>query len=173
MASYLGKQRLTRILYNYLENSAPEKLSELKRELKSDGEYRKYKIRYKKHQNSEWLNTSIYFGDIEYRFEIYAWSLSVDNLTFNSAYVGTSSNKGIFGDITYTPCIYFFYNADFTYKTSSRGSENTANGIIAVKMNNPKISNDGKITYEEISVVSSSTDVDDYKSAIESFEKLF
>lgn len=72
MASYLGKQRLTRILYNYLENSAPEKLSELKRELKSDGEYRKYKIRYKKHQNSEWLNTSIYFGDIEYRFEIYA-----------------------------------------------------------------------------------------------------
>ncbi len=102
-----------------------------------------------------------------------SWSLSVDNLTFNSAYVGTSSNKGIFGDITYTPCIYFFYNADFTYKTSSRGSENTANGIIAVKMNNPKISNDGKITYEEISVVSSSTDVDDYKSAIESFEKLF
>lgn len=38
MASYLGKQRLTRILYNYLENSAPEKLSELKCEPKSDGE---------------------------------------------------------------------------------------------------------------------------------------
>lgn len=72
MANYLGKRRLTLLLYDYLEQSAPEKLSELKRELKSDGEYRKYKILYRKYRNSEWLNTNIYFDDIEYRFEMFA-----------------------------------------------------------------------------------------------------
>lgn len=73
MTNYLGKQRLTRILYNYLEQSATEKLSELKRELKNDSEYRKYQIRYKKYRGNEWLSTSIYFANIEFRFEIYAW----------------------------------------------------------------------------------------------------
>lgn len=72
MANYLGKKRLTLLLYDYLEQSAPEKLSELKRELKDDGEYRKYKILYRKYRNSEWLNTNIYFDGIEYRFEMFA-----------------------------------------------------------------------------------------------------
>lgn len=102
-----------------------------------------------------------------------SYSLTIDNVTFNSAYVGTSSTKSILGDVTYTPCIYFFYNADFTYKTSSRAEEKMASGIIAVKMDNPKISKDGKITYEKISVSSSSTDFDYYKSITESFEKLY
>lgn len=73
MTNYFGKQRLTRILYNYLAQSAPEKLAELKRELKAAGEYRKDEIRYKKYRGSEWLNASICFADIEYRFEIYAF----------------------------------------------------------------------------------------------------
>lgn len=90
MTSYLGKQRLTRILYNYLEQSAPEKLSELKRELKNSGKYRKYKIRYKKYRNSEWLNTGIYFGDIVYYFEIYACGKDGKSVTL--------SEKKVIGD---------------------------------------------------------------------------
>lgn len=73
MPNYFGKQRLVRILYNYLEWTAPEKLAELKRELREAGEYRKYEIKYKKRRGDEWLKAHIYFGDIEYRFEMYAW----------------------------------------------------------------------------------------------------
>lgn len=71
MPNYFGKQRLVRILYNYLEWTAPEKLAELKRELKEAGEYRKYEIKYKKRRGDESLKANIYFDDIEYRFEIY------------------------------------------------------------------------------------------------------
>lgn len=71
MPNYFGKQRLVRILYNYLEWTAPEKLAELKRELKEAGEYRKYEIKYKKRRGDESLKAHIYFDDIEYRFEIY------------------------------------------------------------------------------------------------------
>ena len=55
MPNYFGKQRLVRILYNYLEWTAPEKLAELKRELKEAGEYRKYEIKYTKRRGDEWL----------------------------------------------------------------------------------------------------------------------
>lgn len=72
MTNYFGKQKLTQLLYNYLELSAPEKLAELKRELKAAGEGRKYIIGYKKYRGSEWLTSSICFGEIEYIFEIYA-----------------------------------------------------------------------------------------------------
>lgn len=72
MTNYFGKQKLVRILYNYLELSAPEKLAELKRELKEAGEYRKYGILYRKYRGSEWLTTGIVFGHVEYQFEIYA-----------------------------------------------------------------------------------------------------
>lgn len=72
MTNYFGKQKLTRLLYHYLEQSAPEKLAEIKRELKEAGEYRKYAIRHKKYRGSEWLTTGIIFGNIEYQFEIYA-----------------------------------------------------------------------------------------------------
>ena len=53
MTNYFGKQKLTQLLYNYLELSAPEKLAELKRELKAAGEGRKYIIGYKKYRGSE------------------------------------------------------------------------------------------------------------------------
>ena len=53
MPNYFGKQRLVRILYNYLEWTAPEKLAELKRELKEAGEYRKYEIKYTKRRGSQ------------------------------------------------------------------------------------------------------------------------
>lgn len=60
MPNYFGKQRLVRILYNYLEWTAPEKLAELKRELKEAGEYRKYEIKYTKRRGDEWLKAHIY-----------------------------------------------------------------------------------------------------------------
>ena len=109
MVNYFGKQRLTRILYNYLEQSAPEKLSELKRELKAAGEYRKYEIKYEKHYGSEWLKSRIFFGDIEYRFEIYASGRETKNVTLRE--------KKVVGDydesITETFCGFAYYDKDF------------------------------------------------------------
>lgn len=119
MASYLGKQRLTQILYNYLEQSAPEKLSELKRELKSDGEYRKYKIRYKKYRNSEWLNTSIYFGDIEYRFEIYACGKDGKSVILREKKVTEDDYDE---NVTQTFCGTAYYDKDFNPRLGIKAS---------------------------------------------------
>lgn len=109
--------------------------------------------------------------------KIYAssWKLDINDLKFNSAYAGVSSKAGIFGTTTYTQCIYFFYNAEADYWVSNfpKAKEGSANGIIAVKMNNPIISADGKITYDEIGVVSSALSFDDYSSTLENCEKLF
>lgn len=81
MTNYFGKQKLVRILYNYLELSAPEKLAELKRELKEAGEYRKYGILYKKYRGSEWITTGIVFGNVEFQFEIYACGCEAKKVT--------------------------------------------------------------------------------------------
>lgn len=73
MANYFGKRRLTQILFNYLEQSAPEKLSKLKRDLKENSKCTDFYLCYKKHRNSEWLNTSIYNGDtVVYQIKIFA-----------------------------------------------------------------------------------------------------
>ncbi len=72
MVGYFGKRRLTKILYGYLEQSAPEKLTELKREMKSWGSDRKRFIRYEKRESREMISTSIFFGAIEYRFKLCA-----------------------------------------------------------------------------------------------------
>ena len=79
MPNYFGKQRLVRILYNYLEWT--EKLAELKRELKEAGEYRKYEIKYTKRRGDEWLKAHIYFDRIEYRFEMHAWGKESKRVT--------------------------------------------------------------------------------------------
>lgn len=81
MPNYFGKQRLVRILYNYLEWTAPEKLAELKRELKEAGEYRKYEVKYTKRRGDEWLKAHIYFDRIEYRFEMHAWGKESKRVT--------------------------------------------------------------------------------------------
>ncbi len=73
MTNYFGKQKLTLLLFSYLELSSPIKLAELKRELKESGTYRKHIIRYKKSRGDEWLTTSIFFGKITYDFEIYSF----------------------------------------------------------------------------------------------------
>lgn len=109
MANYFGKQRLVKILYSYLEQTAPEKLAELKRELKTAGEYRKYEIKYEKHRGNEWLKAHIYFDDIEYRFEIYACGKSAKNVTLRE--------KKTIGDydenVTQTFVGTAYYNEDF------------------------------------------------------------
>ena len=110
MTNYFGKQKLTKILYNYLEQSAPEKLAELKRELKAAGEYRKYEIRYKKHRGSEWLNTSIYFGDIEYRFEVYSFGGSGKRVTLREYKVIDGERGDI---VTETFSGFAYYDKDF------------------------------------------------------------
>ena len=105
-----GKQKLTKILYTYLEKSAPEKLAELKRELKTAGEYRKEIIRYKKNHSSEWLTTSIYFGQFEYRFKIYAFGANNKRITLEELLV----EDGERGDIV-TKLFggYAYYTANF------------------------------------------------------------
>ena len=110
MVNYFGKQKLTRILYNYLEQSAPEKLAELKRELKAAGEYRKYEIRYKKYRGSEWLNSSIYFGDIEYRFEIFTTGGTAKRVTLREYKVIDGERGDVVTEIFSG---YAYYNKDF------------------------------------------------------------
>lgn len=110
MTNYFGKQKLTKILYNYLEQSAPEKLAELKRELKAAGEYRKYEIQYKKRRGSEWLNTSIYFGDIEYRFEVYSFGGSGKRVTLREYKVIDGERGDI---VTETFSGFAYYDKDF------------------------------------------------------------
>ncbi|MGN0686807.1 MAG: hypothetical protein ACI4KA_01720 [Oscillospiraceae bacterium] len=116
MTNYFGKQRLTRILYNYLVQSAPEKLAELKRELKESGEYRKYEIRYKKYRGSEWLNTSIFFGDIEYRFEIYSFGSSGKRVTLREYKVIDGDRGDI---VTETFSGFAYYDKDFNPITAT------------------------------------------------------
>lgn len=110
MTNYFGKQKLTKILYNYLEQSAPEKLAELKRELKAAGENRKYEIQYKKRRGSEWLNTSIYFGDIEYRFEVYSFGGSGKRVTLREYKVIDGERGDI---VTETFSGFAYYDKDF------------------------------------------------------------
>ncbi len=71
MATYFGKRKLTKILYHYLAETAPEKLAELKRELREAGEYRKEEIRYKPFRGDEWLKAQIFFAGMTFKFEIY------------------------------------------------------------------------------------------------------
>lgn len=116
MTNYFGKQKLTKILYNYLEQSAPEKLAELKRELKAAGEYRKYEIQYKKRRGSEWLNTSIYFGDIEYRFEVYSFGCSGKRVTLREYKVIDGERGDI---VTETFSGFAYYDKDFNPITNT------------------------------------------------------
>lgn len=81
MATYFGKRKLTKILYNYLAKTSPEKLAELKRELREAGEYRKEEIRYKPFRGSEWLKASIFFAGMTFKFEIYAEGKSYKRVT--------------------------------------------------------------------------------------------
>ncbi len=111
MTNYFGKQKLTQLLYNYLELSSPEKLAELKRELKAAGEYRKYVIEYKKSHGSEWLKSSIRFGDIWYYFDIYTFGGAGKRVTLREYREmdneqGSEGRKEIFSG-------YAYYDKDF------------------------------------------------------------
>lgn len=109
MPNYFGKQRLVQILYNYLEQTSPDKLAELKRELREAGEYRKYEIKYDKHRGNEWLKSHIYYDDIEYRFEIYSCGKSAKSVNLRE--------KKIIGDYDESVNQIFvgtaYYDSDF------------------------------------------------------------
>lgn len=117
MTNYFGKARLTKILYNYLEQSAPEKLAELKRELKEAGEYRNYKISYKKCRGGEWIDTSIYFGDIEYRFKVYSFGGSGKMVTLREYKVIDGERGDI---VTETFSGFAYYDKDFNPITATK-----------------------------------------------------
>ena len=117
MTNYFGKQKLTKILYNYLEQSAPEKLAELKRELKAAGENRKYEIRYKKFRDIEWLDAPIYFGDIEYRVEVYSFGDSGKRVTLHEYKVIAGERGDI---VTKTFSGFAYYDKDFNPITATK-----------------------------------------------------
>ncbi len=111
MTNYFGKQKLTQLLYNYLELSSPEKLAELKRELKEADEDRKHIIRYKKSNGSEWLTTLIFFGEIMYDFEIFSFGGASKHVTLRERRItddsrGNESKTEIFSG-------YAYYDKDF------------------------------------------------------------
>ena len=83
MTNYFGKARLTKLLYYYLESTAPAKLAELKRELSEDKDAREYKFYYRKYRGSEWLKTEIFVGEVTFHFEIHGFG------------IGKSGKKGV------------------------------------------------------------------------------
>ncbi len=123
MPNYFGKQRLTRILYYYLEQTAPEKLAELKRELKAAGEYRKWEISYKKHRGSEWLETHIYFDDTEYSFEIYACGKAAKSVTLREKKIIGDDDESVTQTFTGTAYYDENFNPRFDVKFPWRCSE--------------------------------------------------
>lgn len=68
--NYLGKSRLTKILFNYLENTSREKLALLKQELSRTNEYHEDVLFYKKYRGIETLETSVSIDDTTYKFKM-------------------------------------------------------------------------------------------------------
>lgn len=101
---------------------------------------------------------------------------TINNISLNTAYAGVAKEKGAFGNIIETKCIYFFYNAEIAYNASSdfRKIEDTVNGTLVICITEPTITSTGEIKYKDISLRSST----DYQTAYDnrindSFSKLF
>lgn len=94
---------------------------------------------------------------------------SVENVKFNSSYVGTAKIKGAFGNITEHKYVYFFYDADFShnYKTVE-----TINGALFLQFTDVAVTADG-ISFSNVAVGARKDFQTAYDELIQSeFEKL-
>lgn len=83
----------------------------------------------------------------------------LDNINFNSAYVGTERSEEYFGRIEETKCAYCFYTMDITYHPNANFSydidkEASVDGAaLIVRIKNPVINlTSGEISYSEIAI---------------------
>ncbi len=90
---------------------------------------------------------------------LYASSTEIrklDNIEFNSAYVGTVRTEGYFGNITEIKLAFFYYTMDITYHPdvlSSFDKEASVDGAaLVVSVKDPVIDTNGEITYSEIAI---------------------
>ncbi len=88
----------------------------------------------------------------------------LDNINFNSAYVGIERSEGYFGKITETKYAYFFYTMDITYHPNvgyTFDKEASVDGAaLIVRIKNPVIDlTSGEISYSEI-VIGSRKDIE-------------
>lgn len=74
---------------------------------------------------------------------------SIENVTFDSAYVGIEKSKGLWTTSEYR-CIYLFYNADISYYL--RPNDKEVHGALIVRLADPTISSDGEISYSELAI---------------------
>ncbi len=81
----------------------------------------------------------------------------LDNINFNSAYVGIERSEGYFGKITETKYAYFFYTMDITYHPNvgyTFSKEASVDGAaLIVRIKNPVIDlTSGEISYSELAI---------------------
>ena len=74
---------------------------------------------------------------------------SVENLKFDSAYVGIGKTAGYFGQVKEERFAYFFYVGDLTY--SYKNKETLLSDVaLLVRLQDPVIDTNGRITYSNI-----------------------
>ncbi|WP_124098233.1 hypothetical protein [Ruminococcus sp. Marseille-P6503] len=73
MTNYMGKNRLKKILMNYLKLTDEDKLHKLQYEIKNSKKEHGFDfLYYKRHKGSEWLEVTICFNDTTYEFQIFS-----------------------------------------------------------------------------------------------------
>ncbi|GAB5083225.1 hypothetical protein Osc1_24030 [Hominimerdicola sp. 21CYCFAH17_S] len=73
MTNYMGKNRLKKILMNYLKLTDEDKLNALQANLKKNKkEYGFDFIYYKSYRGNEWLDTQVCFDDTTYKIHIFS-----------------------------------------------------------------------------------------------------
>lgn len=79
---------------------------------------------------------------------------SIDNISFNSSYIGSETEKGYFGSVSQKRYLYFFYDADISYYVNEAFSkkEGTVNGTLIVRITDPIISKENGISYSDIAI---------------------
>ncbi len=74
---------------------------------------------------------------------------SIENVKFNSSYVGTAKEKGAFGNITEHKYVYFFYDADFSH--NYKKIETVSNAALFLRFSNAAVT-DNEISFSEVAV---------------------
>lgn len=108
MTNYLGKQRLKKILFNYLSNRRPLLLAELRRECK---EYHNVNIiSYRRGHDSEWLETKVHSEGTIYCFKLWASGSSAKYISLDESSIRTVEEREKYVSKSKYHC---YYDSDF------------------------------------------------------------
>ena len=81
---------------------------------------------------------------------------NIENIEYNSSYVGIEKTRGAFGGTKEYKCIYLFYNADISYYFNQPFNtiEEELNGVLVVRLSDPVVSTDGNIYWSKTEITS-------------------